>query len=52
MAISEQLLDEHVPAETNTHATTEKRCFRSGPRRGVIKKTVVAIQSVEVWQFS
>jgi hypothetical protein len=39
MADSEQRLCKHVPAGTNTHATVEGRCFRYGPRRGVIKMT-------------
>jgi hypothetical protein len=46
MAVSEQRLGKHVSALTNTHATIEARCFRCGPCRGVIKKTIGAIQSV------
>jgi hypothetical protein len=42
--ISEQRLGKHVLAETNTHAKIEERCFRCGPRRGFIKKTIVAVQ--------
>jgi hypothetical protein len=33
-----------VPAETNTRAAIEERCFRCGPHRAVIKKTIGAIQ--------
>jgi hypothetical protein len=41
-----QRLGKHVLGETNTH-TTEERCFRCGPRRGVILKTINLTSSVE-----
>jgi hypothetical protein len=50
-AVSEQRLGKHVPAETSTRATIEELCFRYGPRRGVIKKTIGAIRLVEGWQL-
>jgi hypothetical protein len=43
-AVSEWRLGKHVPAETSTHSTVEERRFRCGPRRGVIKKTIGAVQ--------
>jgi hypothetical protein len=39
MEVSEERLGKHVPAEKNTHATTE-HCFRCGPRRGFTLKTI------------
>jgi hypothetical protein len=51
MAVSEEQLGKHVPAEMNTHATIEEHCFQCGLRQEFIKKTVGAIQSVEGWQL-
>jgi hypothetical protein len=43
-AVSEQRLDEHVPAETNTHAAIdlllETGCFVCGPCLYVMSRTV------------
>jgi ribosomal protein S14 len=50
--VSEQRLSKHVPEETNTHAKIEERCFRCGPRQGVILKTIkLAVQFSEVKQL-
>jgi hypothetical protein len=38
--VSQQRLGKHVPAEMNTHITTEERCLRCGPCPGVILKTI------------
>jgi hypothetical protein len=50
MTVSEQLLGEHIPAETNTHATTdlllEMGCFLCGPLRAVIKKRTGATRQL------
>jgi hypothetical protein len=44
--VSKQWLGKHVPAETNTLATIEERCFRCGPRRRVILKAIKLTSSV------
>jgi hypothetical protein len=63
-AVSEQRLGKHVPAETNTHATTdlllEIRCSLCGPLRGLIKKRTGATKPAELckreaekkWRYS
>jgi hypothetical protein len=52
MTVSEQQLGKHVPTETNTQSTIEKRCFRCGLFKVVIKNSTGATQLVDGWQLS
>jgi hypothetical protein len=46
--VSKQWLRKHVPAETNTLATIEERCFLLGPPRGYIARTPGRLRAVQL----
>jgi hypothetical protein len=50
MAVSGQLLGNHVPAAKDTNATTEERCFLCGPCRDVITRRTGVMSSVVEYQ--
>jgi hypothetical protein len=46
--VSKQWLGKHVPTETNTCATIEKRCFLLGPPLAYIARTLYRLSAVQL----
>jgi hypothetical protein len=46
--VSKQRLGKHVPADTNTRASIEGRCFLLGPLRGYIARSPGQLNAVHL----